>query len=160
MIIMIVSCTVAPVKKNHLVTIDGQDMLVGLIEQDELFQVFQEFKLNHDVFNPQDSTIQIIKSFSKKITVQIYLGTWCGDTKEQLPVFLKIFNISNNPNIKYFLRAVDRTKIDPEKTSPAFHITRVPTLIFQHDGVEFARFVESPEFSVEEDLIRILRQCP
>ena len=154
------SCTPHTVSKSHLVTIDGKEMLVGLIDQHELFSAFPVFRENYDLFTPHDSTIQFIKSFQKDISVQIYLGTWCGDTREQLPLFLKIFDKSANGKIKIFLRAADRTKIDPEKTSLQFAIKRVPTLVFLHNGVEFGRFVETPELNVEDDLIKILKRCP
>lgn len=159
-VFLIISCAVKEVKKSHLVTIDGRTMLVGLIDQEELFREFPVFKENYDACQPHDSTVQFIRLFSKKISVQIYLGTWCGDTQEHLPVFLKIFDLSRNSNIQLFLRGVDRTKIDPEKTAVAYNIKRVPTLIFLHKDKEFARFIESPELSVEEDLNQLLKKCP
>ncbi len=159
-VFLISSCTVKEVKRSHLVTIDGRTMLVGLIDQEELFREFPVFKENYEFCQPHDSTLQFIRSFSKNISVQIYLGTWCSDTQEHIPVFLKIFDLSRNPNIRLFLRGVDRTKIDPEKTAVAYDIKRVPTLIFLHQDKEFARFIESPELSVDEDLIQLLKKCP
>ena len=158
--LILFSCAPQSVSKSHMVTIDGKEMLVGLIEQHELFSSFPVFRENYDLFTPNDSTIKFIKSFQKDISVQIYLGTWCGDTREQLPLFLKIFDKSENRKINIFLRAVDRTKIDPEKTALQFAIKRVPTLVFLHNGVEFGRFVETPELTVEDDLIKILKLCP
>lgn len=146
--------------RSHKVVIDGKEMLVGLITQDELFREFPVFKENYDLYTPAADNVKFIKAFRKKIVIEAYLGTWCGDTRENLPIFLKVLDQAANRHIQVNLRAVDRTKIDPEKTALRHTIVKVPTMIFLYQDKEFARFVEVPEKSVEEDMVDLLKKCP
>lgn len=158
--VLMFSCAHQETAKSHLVTINGQTMLVGKITQDELFRDFPVFKDHYDSYRPADSVVTFLKYFSQKVTVEVFLGTWCGDTQEYLPPFLKLFSSASNPKFQIILHAVDRKKKDPDNRSDFFKIQRIPTLVFLHQNKEFARFVETPELSVEEDLMRLLRQCP
>jgi hypothetical protein len=145
---------------SHKVIIDGKEMLVGLIDKTELFLEFPVFKENYDAYNPNDDNIKTVKAVDKNIVIEIYLGTWCGDSRDNVPIFMKILDMAENSKIHVNLRAVDRTKIDPEKTSPRFNIVKVPTMIFLYQDQEFSRFVEVPDKSVEEDIIELIKKCP
>lgn len=95
------------------------------------------------------------KIFSSSIT--IVLGTWCGDSKEQVPRFIKILDVLDyNTNLLEII-CVDRKKSAGMDIS-SLKIDRVPTFIFFKDGIEMGRITESPLITLEEDIIRLLNK--
>lgn len=122
---------------------------------------FPEFKESYDANYESykvDSTAlaALTKSLMNK-QVTIVLGTWCGDSKYQVPNFLKILDaVKFNPSaIKYI--AVDGSKHAENGLIDNMKITNVPTFIFtDQKGNEVARITEHPQESLEKDMIRLL----
>ena len=54
--------------------------------------------------------------------------------------------------------AVDRTKEEPKAEVEGYEIEYVPTLIFYREQKEIGRIIETPELSLEEDILAILNQ--
>jgi thiol-disulfide isomerase/thioredoxin len=86
----------------------------------------------------------------------VFLGSWCGDTKRELPRFLKIMEFLKFPETKIKLIGVDRTKKAPVYTENIWNIEFVPTFIFLKNGMEIGRIVEQPVASLEQDMKQIL----
>lgn len=142
---------------RHMQSINGEGMLIGEITRDELFSEFDIFKTNYEKYVPSDSAVQLLKNYTGAISIEIFLGTWCGDTKRNLPHFLKTLDQAKMPNVHVVLHGLDRTKTDKEKLTTKHGITRVPTMIFYRDGREIGRITEHPKASMEEDMLTILR---
>jgi len=79
------------------------------------------------------------------------MGTWCGDSKREVPRFIKVLEAANFPVDNLKIVAVDRRK-EQYKKSPTgeewgLSIKRVPTFIFYKNGKESNRIIESPRLS-------------
>jgi len=100
----------------------------------------------------------------KDTKVKIFLGTWCGDTKNYLPKFIKLWEQAGLPKINLELIAVhnddEHYKQGPNREEAEYGLHRVPTFIFQRDGKEIARIVEHPVTSLEIDLAQIAAGIP
>jgi thiol-disulfide isomerase/thioredoxin len=81
---------------------------------------------------------------------------WCGDSKRELPRFLKIADEAGFPPARITLYSLDRTKKSPDGMTARYGIEYVPTFIVLKDGAEVGRITESPKVSVEADLLTIL----
>ena len=95
----------------------------------------------------------------QSIKIIAIIGTWCGDTKEQLPVLQKILDNlprENNFSIEYI--GVNRDKMADELDVTPFGIQFIPAFIFYENDQEIGRIVETPSSTMEEDIIRILRK--
>lgn len=96
--------------------------------------------------------------------VTIYIGTWCGDTKNWVPKFLTLWEEIGQPLERIQLIAVhndsDKYKQGPTGEEKNKNIHRVPTFIFEKEGKEVARIVERPTTSLEIDLAQIDRGVP
>ena len=70
----------------------------GSIEIEELFSEYSIFKTGYDNYVPSDFSVLKYDD----ISVVIFFGTWCHDSKRELPKALKIFNEIgiNNENIE------------------------------------------------------------
>ncbi len=87
----------------------------------------------------------------------IVLGTWCGDSKEKVPRFLKILDLLGTTFDDLKLIAVDREKTAPDMdVKGKYLIEKVPTFIFYKGDVEIGRITETPKVALEKDLFFIL----
>lgn len=91
----------------------------------------------------------------KGVDITLFLGSWCKDSKREVPRFFKILDAADyNGDVE--LIAVDRRKKTPENLQKGKDIKRVPTMIFKKDGEEIGRIVEYPVESLEKDIQKIL----
>lgn len=139
-------------------TLDANGNLVGIASKsDFLVAPFNDwFDFNYEDYELNTETIETLKPLLKDITIKAFMGTWCGDSKEQTPIFYKIldaveFNYNNLEMV-----AVNRSKKTPDNLQEGLNIIRVPTFIFYEKGNEIGRFVEYPRESVEEDILKIV----
>ncbi len=122
---------------------------------------FPEFKDSYDAFYESyavDSTsIVQLKKLMKDKKVKVVLGTWCGDSKLQVPHFLKITDALKVSENDVTFIAVDGAKAAEEGLLDGLNIERVPTFIItDQKGQEIGRIVETPKKTLELDLLEIL----
>lgn len=100
----------------------------------------------------------------KSMTVDIYLGTWCGDSKNWVPKFVELWNeLGLNRQQLNFIALYDgddRYKQGPNSEERGKRIHRVPTFIFMKNGEEVARIVEHPVNNLELDIAQIASGIP
>jgi len=142
----------------------GKPMLLGSIEIEELQQdPFNEWYQIE--FSDYEVDVELTNAIANpnQYTYEIFLGTWCGDSRREVPRIEKIFYAMgvnmNNVNII----AVDRDKISPNGEQKGKDIRYVPTLIVSKDAEEIGRIVESPSSesaTLESDLFEISLGIP
>jgi len=52
------------------------------------------FATGYNNYRPDPSSIEKLKSIEENYSITVVLGTWCGDSKEQVPHFFKIINLN------------------------------------------------------------------
>lgn len=134
-------------------------MLLGEIEkQDFLSPPFDSwFNSNYDNYTPGTAEIEKIKANLKDIDmVRIYMGTWCPDSRREVPHFFKILEAADYDLDNVQMVAVDRSKIAPDGSQELYNVFRVPTFIFYRNGKEIGRYVEHSRESIEKDIAKIV----
>ena len=108
---------------------------------------------------PDAESVTSIKRDAKGLSVLLVMGTWCPDSKREMPRYFATMDAAGFDDSKLTMIGVDTTKKDTEGLTEKFNITRVPTFIFLRDGKEVARFVERTPVGTtfEKELARILR---
>lgn len=88
------------------------------------------------------------------VNINVFLGTWCSDSKVHVPLFL---HLANTFGWKYELIGVNREKECPfeKKDCKSWDIAYVPTFVVYRNGIEIGRIVENPQHSLAEDLAEI-----
>jgi thiol-disulfide isomerase/thioredoxin len=99
-----------------------------------------------------------IGALQQNIRYVFIAGTWCGDSKRELPRMYKIFDAAKIPDKRITLIGVDRSKSDDRGTAEKFLVERVPTFIVLRNEREIGRIVETPGETLEEDLLEILKR--
>ncbi len=114
------------------------------------------FTENYNNYNLDKQTIASFEEVLSDYEITIFMGTWCGDSKREVPVFYKILDETEFDPQKITLIAVSEYKDTPEGFQKGRNITHVPTFIFEKNGVESNRIVESPIATLEMDIYSIL----
>ena len=96
---------------------------------------------------------------SKSIKIIAIIGTWCGDTKEQMPVLQKILdNLPEESRWTIEYVGVDRDKTVDGLDIASLGVNFIPAFIFYENDQEIGRIIETPSSTMENDIIRILRK--
>ena len=147
---------------NSVVTdAKGNQKLLGQVNKEGLIQ--EPFKAwfdkNQDTYLENDKVIKAFKNNLKDYKIKAFFGSWCGDSRRELPRLYKILEEANYPMNQLEVIAVDRTK-EAYKKAPngeekGLNIHKVPTFIFYKNGKEVNRIVESPVQTLERDIQKI-----
>jgi len=140
----------------------GREMLLGKIDKAGLTQSTYApwFNKEHEGYKTDTEFIKSIKSELAKHKITLFMATWCGDSRREVPRFYKILEAADYPMDQLTVVAVDHEK-DQYKKSPGgeekgLNIIKVPTFIFYKNGKAVNRIVESPVESLEKDMKQII----
>lgn len=118
------------------------------------------FSKNYEDYVLNEELIKQFASELKEYDITLFMGTWCGDSKREVPRFYKILEACNFPmeqlTVVALSRQPDMYKQSPQHEEAGLNIHRVPTFIFYKDGKEVNRIVEEPVQSLEEDILNIV----
>ena len=99
---------------------------------------------------------QLKKVDTSDLTITIVLGTWCPDSRREVPRFMKIIDLWGFPEKKIRFIGTDIDKVAPLDDYKTLGIERVPTFIFYENNSEKGRIIEVPVTSLEVDSRDIL----
>ncbi|MEN8812030.1 MAG: hypothetical protein ABF256_02985 [Candidatus Arcticimaribacter sp.] len=129
---------------------------IEAIEKDSLYASW--FQKNYTAIEAPSNIPKWVEKLDDT-TVEIYMGTWCGDSKKWVPRFLKLWDAYGLDRSKLQFTALydtdEKYKQGPNGEEKGKKIHRVPTFIFKRDGTEYARIVESPRNDLKTDLQQI-----
>ncbi|MDC8005701.1 thioredoxin domain-containing protein [Aureisphaera galaxeae] len=147
---------------NQEITPEGKSpYLLGKINKEGFAaENYPWFAENYDAYQPNEIAVDTLQRHLDKYTITAFMGTWCGDSKREVPRFYKVLEATNFPMERLTMVAVSRDR-DTYKQSPggeheSLNIHRVPTFVVYKNGREVNRIVESPVVSLEEDLAKII----
>ena len=140
----------------------GNEVLLGEINKSGLINnTFNTwFSKNYKDYLVNKGITKKLKDSLNHYEIKVFLGTWCGDSKKEVPRFYKVLEAAKFPDSQLQIIAVNRTE-DAYKQSPndeekGLNIHRVPTFIFYKDGKEVNRIVEHPKETLERDMLSIV----
>ncbi len=145
-------------KLNQKVTdAEGTEKLLGQVNKDAFAKWFNS---QYEVYKVDVDAISAVSKELKDFEIKLFLGTWCGDSKREVPRFYKILEKADFPIDQLVTVAVDNEKPNYKKSpggeEKGLNIIKVPTFIFYKQGVEVNRIVESPIESLEKDIRAIV----
>jgi hypothetical protein len=161
--ILLQSCDAQKVVVNREVesTSDGK-MLLGTqtISQFQQEPYNSWYKPEYDAYKIDAETLeQLKKEKFKSYTIQVFLGTWCGDSHRNFPRFMKIADELKYPESKMTIVTLNRKKESPNGEEAKYNIQRVPTIIISKYGKEIGRIIENPTSGyIEKDLLEIIKK--
>jgi hypothetical protein len=143
---------------------NGNIILLGKCSRDALTEApfTGWFQSNYDNYVVDTATCQFIKPLLMNKRITIFMGTWCGDSRREVPRVLKMLDCCGFPPSQLQIVMVGNSdslyKRSPLHEEDGRNIVRVPTFIIEENGKEQGRIVEFPKLSMEKDLLSILRK--
>ncbi|SRR4030043_853937 len=128
----------------------SRDQLTRLPHSEWYLKGYDEYQFNTDAVN------KLTDISVDNISIKIVLGTWCPDSRREVPRFMRILDIWKFPPGKVTLIGVDNAKLSPVGEYDKLNIERVPTFIFYKNNIESGRIIENPVTSLEQDMVNIL----
>jgi hypothetical protein len=138
---------------------DQSTWLLGYFDPDKLTRApysdwyikgFDEYMFNSDAVN------KLFDINKDDLIIKIIMGTWCPDSRREVPEFMRILYIWKFPLSKVKFIGVDNTKHSPVAEYDSLNIQRVPTFIIYKKNIEAGRIIENPVTSLEQDMLNIL----
>lgn len=132
-------------------------MLIGLCDRTAFADTSFAWWFNSEFENYSvDSVTLNAAAKLNNVKITIVLGTWCSDSKREVPRFFKILDKLSFDQKNLTLICVDRKKTAPACEVEKLDIKLVPTFIIYKDDVEIGRIVETPKESLEKDLVKLV----
>jgi hypothetical protein len=131
-------------------------VLTGPLTVADLIELPGWFGEEYLTYQPAREYLDRIPEFLTDVDIVCFVGTWCSDSKRDVPRMIRIFQTKNLPPEKLQLIGVDRAKRSPGGEAGKYDIDRVPTFVFLRDGKEIGRIVEAPLASLEKDMLGII----
>jgi tetratricopeptide (TPR) repeat protein len=142
---------------------DKNRILIGTCNKDSLkTEHFAKwYTAGYESYQPNAVTLASLKKMNNSdISIELFFGTWCGDSKREVPRFLKLLDHVSFPDKRLKLIALGGSdslvKQSPQHEEAGKGIFRVPTFIIYKNGVELGRINEYPVYSLEKDLLALL----
>lgn len=147
---------------NHFTidTVKNKKMLIGYCTREAFMDTaFADwFNESYSNYQPDIEILNQLNDYLNNIKIKIVLGTWCGDSREFVPAFLKILDLIKFPEENLEMICVDRKKKGFSNEADNLDINLVPTYIFYSDEKEIGRIIELPNTTLEADFFEIVKK--
>ncbi len=135
----------------------SESVAVGWLPRSVLDEpAHHEFKARYDTVAVDQNLEGLIRNVNSGVDFLVFFGTWCSDSRREVPHFLKIADDCGIDSSRIRLYGLDRSKKSNDGLTDRYHIDRVPTFIFLKDGDEVGRITEKPDGTLEADMLAIL----
>lgn len=160
-ILFLTICTLAQdINRMSIDEKSGKPMLIGYCNRiafnDTSFAWW--YNSNYQTYSLDQDTVKLLKATLNSYNILTILGTWCSDSKREIPRLYKILDSTNYDFSKLKLISVGRDMRDITGEVSALDVKFVPTIIFYKNGIELGRIVESAQGTLEGDIFRIINK--
>jgi hypothetical protein len=136
-----------------------QTEMLGPLTKEAILKGLPDWEAVVAAYNPNPDCLQKLKALQQPVRIEIYLGTWCPDSKNHVGAYFKVLAMTDNPLIQTVYVGIPRDRAARPKYLPqAKNIEKLPTFLVYKEGKELGRIIETPAKSVEEDLVAILNK--
>ncbi len=124
---------------------------------DKILATGPEWQEKFDKFQPESDMIDAFKSkLDAGMRIDVYLGLWCKDSRNNVPAFIKIMKLAaGSSQVRYFDLARKENK-ETRFFVEELQVDKVPTFIVFREGREIGRIIENPKVGMMEDLMEIV----
>ena len=164
MLLLISGITKSQTLNKEWIDKKGNTILLGQITPNRLSKKpFKSwYKENYNGHSASVNNETLTEALESIDSITIFMGTWCGDSKREVPQMMNILETYKFDSDKIKIVCVDRSfnnyKQSPGGEHMGQNIHRVPTFIFHQESEEIGRIVESPVSSLEEDIVSISKK--
>ncbi|MBZ5497415.1 MAG: thioredoxin family protein [Acidobacteriia bacterium] len=127
------------------------------LTREKIFAAGQEWQDKYDKYEPAADMVDALKTkLGADMKIDVYLGLWCPDSRNNVPLFIKILDrLGTEVPVRYF-GVPRKANKDVKYYVEEMKVERVPSFIFYRDGEEIGRIVEKPKTGLLEDIMDIV----
>jgi hypothetical protein len=140
------------------ISVYGTLELLGPLSKEEILENFPDWQVEIASYVPNQEVIEKLQANTSEIKIEIFLGTWCSDTKRNVSAYFKIMDMVDNPLIMTTYIGIPEEDDSRKPFIEGKNIVKIPTFIVYIDDQEKGRIIEDPLKSVEEDLLDIINK--
>ena len=134
--------------------------LLGAAKPEQILKISPDWKAIYDAYTPDAATVAKIGEAVAKakgdLRIEVIFGSWCSDSLDQVPAFLKILDQAGKDTLPAVFTGVPRAKEKRGDLMTKLKIEAIPTFIIYRKDAEIGRIVETPTATLEADLAEIL----
>ena len=151
--ISLFGCSINPFSRNDQNYIYKSPYHYGVINKNLLMSHdgYSWFTKQYNQYQPTKNNLNL-----SDIEIRIFMGTWCHDSKREVPRLIKILDNLKYDYSKLVIVGLTKDKKGYFKDYTKFNILNTPTLIFYRNDQEIGRIIEKPKDSLESDMISII----
>ncbi len=155
--------------ETHKINIEGTGtLLLGNTSREDIEQNFPGWTDEYISYQPGEQTAGNIASRLQDVSITCIFGTWCSDSRRDVPRMWKILEMAGYPPSGMEMLAVASSRFTADmgidqkliswsdRIKEHYGVERVATFIIYRKGEELGRIIEKPRLSLEEDLFNIL----
>jgi thiol-disulfide isomerase/thioredoxin len=138
---------------------DPSTWVLGYFKPERLKQIPHDswFVKEYDDYQINSEALNKLLDLNKdNITIKIIMGTWCPDSRREVPRLMRILDIWRFPETATTFIGVDKNKSSEVKGYGSLKIEKIPTIILYKNNIEAGRIIEIPVTSLEQDIVNIL----
>ncbi len=127
------------------------------VTKEKILAAGQAWQDKYDNFQPPADVVESLKAkFGADLRIDVYLGLWCPDSRNNVPLFLKLLDrLGTSVPVKYY-NVPRKASRDVKYYVEEIKVEKVPSFIFYQDGKEIGRIIENPKIGMVEDTFDIL----
>jgi dipeptidyl aminopeptidase/acylaminoacyl peptidase len=146
---------------------DRGTVLFGNVTRADITTHISEWDTEYFEYEPDGEIVIALEDNMLDVDIKVVLGTWCSDSRREIPRLWKILEEIGYPVDDVEMMAVgsarfttqmgvDRKLLDwSDAVKKYYAVEKVATIILYRDGEELGRIEETPEGTLEEDLLKI-----
>ncbi len=127
------------------------------ITREKILATAPEWQEKYDRYEPAADMVDALKAKAGSgMRIDVYLGLWCVDSRNNVPPFIKILDrLGSGVPVRY-LGLPRKANKEAQYFVADLKVERVPTFIVYRDEREIGRIVENPKIGLMEDLMEIV----
>lgn len=154
---------------SYAAKIDEESMvLLGDVTRQDIIDNIPDWDREYYDFTPDEEAMSQLGEYIFGADFTVVLGTWCSDSRREVPRFWKILETLGYPLSEVKMYAVGSSRFTADMPIPAhlfnwsrkikeyYGVEFVETIIVSRGGEEIGRIIEAPEQSIEKELLSIL----
>lgn len=127
------------------------------LTKEKILAAGKEWQDKYDKFLPPTEIVEAMKGrFGGDMKIDVYLGLWCPDSRNNVPLFLKLLDsVGTTVPVRYF-GVPRKASRDVKYYVEEFNVEKVPSFIFYRGGKEIGRIIENPKVGMLEDTFEVV----
>lgn len=133
----------------------GHD-LTGPVSREAILEHSPSWQGVVAAYQPKPEALDKLRALGREVRIEVFFGSWCTDSEAHVSAFFKVLDLVDSPLLQPVYFGVPEDKDKRPSFFQGRDIAKLPTFIVLVDGREIGRIVETPDKTIEEDLVKIL----